>query len=546
MKVLILTDIPPCKNLTAGLVLDQLCRFLPRGSVVCFAVTNPEINPKLSPDLDWIPIEYERKPRESSVMWPARSRRIRQLLTAIREEWNSRVVVPRLIRRAVAFGRLHKVDTVWAVLQGQTIVRMALPLAEALGAPLHTHVWDPLSWWLVAHEVDPRTSRLALAQFDRTLRQSRSCAAASWAMADHYRERYGTDSVPLISSHDRTLAQDPPPRLNADGEIVIGMAGQFYAVQEWHQLIEALKAAGWKVSGRSVRLKVFGHYVPVSDVPEGRLEFLGWRPQSEVIQILSQVDLLYCPYPFARHLEEVSRLSFPSKVVTYLAAGRPILFHGPAYSSPARYLGDAKAALLATSFDAPAIYNEIQRVVDDPALYETVALNGRARFLADFTLERMRECLWLFLQTSEAELSAQYESYVPAVAPERGSRLARYAPYWAGPRRALRQFALKVPAIRNLYRRAEDLEAALDRLGHELHQVYAYSGKLEAQRDQLGAELHQLYAYAGRVTEEQAVLQARIAELEGLGIERDAPGDRPNPLEIDRERLRADPNRQLG
>src|SRR6266446_1772314 len=66
MKILLLTDIPPCKNFTAGLVLDQLVRFLPPGSVACFAVVNPEVNARLSVDLNWIPVEYVKKPREKA------------------------------------------------------------------------------------------------------------------------------------------------------------------------------------------------------------------------------------------------------------------------------------------------------------------------------------------------------------------------------------------------------------------------------------------------------------------------------------------------
>ena len=63
---MLITDIPPCKELTAGLVLDRLCRFLPRGALVCFAPIDPKINPKLSKDLEEIPIVYAKKRVETA------------------------------------------------------------------------------------------------------------------------------------------------------------------------------------------------------------------------------------------------------------------------------------------------------------------------------------------------------------------------------------------------------------------------------------------------------------------------------------------------
>ncbi len=65
MKVLLLTDIPPTKDFTAGLVLDQLSRFMPRDSLCCFAVVNPELNLQVSEDLSAIPITFHCKPNEN-------------------------------------------------------------------------------------------------------------------------------------------------------------------------------------------------------------------------------------------------------------------------------------------------------------------------------------------------------------------------------------------------------------------------------------------------------------------------------------------------
>jgi glycosyltransferase involved in cell wall biosynthesis len=413
MKILLLTDIPPCKNFTAGLVLDQLCRFLPRGSVACFAMVNPLITAKLSPDLDWIPVAYSTKRREAAVR--PFLRLIWFPLAWLTERLRRWLVVPRLAKQVVEFGRAHDVDVVWAVLQGQTVTQLAPYVASTLNARLVTQVWDPLSWWLTANNIDRFNRHAALADFDRALRQSHTCIAASWAMAKDYEARYRTRSVPVIASHPADWARSPDLSQFPTDEIQIGMAGQFYAGAEWLQLLRALNFSGWRVRDRPVRITVLGGGLPPGEAPPGRIQFLGWRSQQDATEILSKMDILYCPYPFAQNMEEVARLSFPSKLVLYLAAGRPILFHGPSFASPAEYLRDRDAGIIVDDVNAAAIYNALCQIVDDPAHYATVGRNGQLAFHHDFTLESMRASFERALDTPLDEQGPTKTEAVPPV-----------------------------------------------------------------------------------------------------------------------------------
>ncbi|QEL23970.1 glycosyltransferase family 4 protein [Bosea sp. F3-2] len=396
-RILLLTDIPPCSNLTAGIVTAQMCRFLPKDELAIFCVMNPHLRPMLCDDLAGIEMKTVRKPTELQ----------RRVLRGIRVgragaaaiEAMKRIALPRrLIRQAIAYGRAVGATDLWAILQGQTMVRIAAPVARGLGVPLRVHVWDPLRWWLDAHGVDPVNRRLDLALFDRTLQQAASCAAASIPMARHYEETYGVPSTAVIASIDPALAQAPPPKLISDDSVVIGMVGQFYASEEWAQLVTALKIAKWRVGERKVVLMTFGHERPPNDVPDEHLRFMGWMDQPEVIRTLAEhCDIAYCPYPFAERMAEVSRLSFPSKVPTYLAAGRPILFHGPSYSAPYAYLNERGAAYLCRDLYPSAVYNGLAHLIEDSTLYEATALAARGAFLADFTLPRMERAVRRFL-----------------------------------------------------------------------------------------------------------------------------------------------------
>ena len=73
----------------------------------------------------------------------------------------------------------------------------------------------------------------------------------------------------------------------------------------------------------------------------------------------------------------------------YLAAGRPVIFHGPAYSAVARYITDRGCGILATSLSAEGILLEIKQLVGDHQLYSEMASKAQQVFLEDFTLESM-------------------------------------------------------------------------------------------------------------------------------------------------------------
>lgn len=490
MKILLLSDIPPCDNLTAGLVLSAMVRFVPRDSICCFTVANPTLDIRTTPEFANIPIEFHAKPNENW-SWLPQGRFTRKLSSVIAfggEYYTENVTVRSLINRAVAFGREQKVDRVWAVLQGQTTIRMAEAVAEKLQVPLHTHVWDPFSWWAKANCLDGITTRRVQSLFDRAISQSYHVAAASEPMAEFYRERFQVKATPVISSHSKSMAQIPTDTDLAQKPVLIGMAGQFYAASEWLQLLHALRSANWTIAGRSVRIVVLGPQRPPGGI-DSRVSFLGWKSQPEAALILSQCDILYCPYPFEEGMKEVSQYSFPSKLVLYLAAGRPIVFHGPDYASPARYIESRRCGHIAARLTASAIYNELERLLHDHDAYREMAENAQAAFRLDFTLEAMEKS---FNQFIGAEIPSHDNAQISDhskplgsgafIAPKLSDAERHRSPAWLARaiaktvlvryahirrmfRDVMRKLVLKIPRLHSIY--------------HEIHNLYAEKDQLK-------------------------------------------------------------------
>jgi len=400
MTVLLLTDLPPCSNYTAGIVTAQMCRAVAPDPLAMFCVLNRHLAPAPYPDLAGIPQMTVTKPNEVGV------RRWRGVplggAGAVAVEMGKRLLLtPQIARQAVQYGRAQGATSLWAVLQGQTMLRLALPVARGLGLPLRLHIWDPLGWWHRAHLVDAVNAALDRRLFDRTLRAGEVVASASWAMTEHFARTYGVRGEPVIAALDRALLRHPPPAPHREGRLVLGMAGQFYAEQEWRDLLAALGAMGWRAGGRDVSLLTFGRDAPPGEVPPGRLDHRGWAAQAEVVRVLSEeADVLHCAYPFAPEMAEVARLSFPSKLPTFFAAGRPVLFHGPAESSPAGYLRRRGAALLVEEAGPGALPAALTHLAGDAPLFRRLAAAAQEAFLADFTLEPQRAAVRRFLGLS--------------------------------------------------------------------------------------------------------------------------------------------------
>src|SRR5262249_42607238 len=156
-------------------------------------------------------------------------------------------------------------------------------------------------------------------------------AAASDAMAVTYSERYGANAVPMLPflpDHCGVPHRVLPER----DHLAIGIAGQIYASQEVDSLMKALDSLDWPIKGQRVVVVYLGSNSIDHWHPSARIVRVGWLPEHECLRLLNQMDLLYCPYWFDPLFREEASFSFPSKLVSYLAAGRPVLFHGPDYA----------------------------------------------------------------------------------------------------------------------------------------------------------------------------------------------------------------------
>jgi len=86
---------------------------------------------------------------------------------------------------------------------------------------------------------------------------------------------------------------------------------------------------------------------------------------------------------------EAGVYSVPSKVLTYLCAGRPLLAAMPSENLAARTIAAQDAGLVVAPDDAQGFAGAASRLHDDPAIRTTLGCNGRRYAEATFDIHKI-------------------------------------------------------------------------------------------------------------------------------------------------------------
>lgn len=373
-RVLLVTGHAPGTQGVAQLFLHDLVIAYPHDRISCFTVG--AIMQSGSPDLEWLPRGFAPRPREGGV--GGFGAIVRELSGYVLWQYTRLFKLPAIVRQIVEFGRQQQVEMIWAVMSSPALVCLARAVADELRVPMVTTIWDPPELLMR----NGAFSRLAAPQlqrdFGRVLRRSLRCGVASEEMAAEYRASYGITPIVLINGASSTLRKDPATTPRASTDLTIGFAGSFYTKDEWRALLDALAEVNWTIDGRRIRLRVLATRLPFYVDRDAPLEYLGWRPVDEAIEALSQADVLYLPYWFDKKYSSIVRLCFPNKLAAYLAAGKPVFFHGPKDSSPAHFLDRYPAGIACHSNNAEDLRRTLGRFIHEPDIHARAATAIRA------------------------------------------------------------------------------------------------------------------------------------------------------------------------
>lgn len=397
-KTLLLTSTPPGQGSVGEIYMREVCRLLPQEQLVCFAAISADyFTGPLSPELDHIRVAMEEIPAETLLFRPILQRLIGKPARALYEPVHTKKVQA-LIEGAIAFGRSHQVEQVWAVLNSPTILKMARKVAGALDLPLVALVWDPPQAIARDRRLDSYSTALMLREFAEVLKSARACACVYDPMAQAYRSEFGANALVLRRVFSESKA--PKPWAAKRDVIEIVFSGSNYAPKEFAALISALSSVDWRIDGKPVKLVMTGSNINLDVFAAGKpmhVEFLGYRSTEEMLQVLANATCAYLPYPFSSEMAFQAKLSFPDKLNTYIEVGCPVFFHGPKNSATADFMQKFAVGVMCHSHEPGAILSTLHSITTGGAAVEMAQAEmercRRSELNEDVCRERLVELL---------------------------------------------------------------------------------------------------------------------------------------------------------
>lgn len=391
MQILLLTDIPPCTNYTAGLVTKKLCEFLfaENHSVSCVTIVDPSLSPAPA-----MPSTIREKLSSYNIFYKPFEgygrRKAGCIQSIICNTYHRKYTIPKLATRIINLVHNHhsNIDIIWIIIQGQTMIELSLKVVDKLKKDYVVQVWDPPEWWLKENKFDAYSYKEVMADFGSLLSRSKCCLAASANMAKEYACLYGIKSVAVMPSLPVT---NTLPKNRSKKIFRIGFSGQIYAKNEFLKFLKALDKLGWRYRDFDITLNLFSNYVEDTFLNNrSNVKSYGWVPQDKLLQILSEMDLCYCPYRFDSEFEIIARLSFPAKLTSYLSVGSPTFIHAPAYSSISSFLEDGVSGYVCNSDRVDIIADCLKKIINDRERRK-IGDNGHKKFLEFLTDDVMKK-----------------------------------------------------------------------------------------------------------------------------------------------------------
>lgn len=392
-QTLLITGTLPGTAGPGALYLRELCATFPHDRIACFCPTSQSTHTKSS-DLGWLPtVQPEWKHDRANRPLPGR---LGSAYAIFDYFWTRKFGLSSVANAAIQQGREIKVELVWGVLDSPVTYALAPLVANALGVPLVTTVWDPPDALCRSLKHGKMVKRWMEAAFDAAIAASVRCAVASENMQTEFARRFPKTQC-IIMRHAPHV-EDYLSDSSTDGKFKIGLSGSIYAEQEWTALIKALNLCGWTIGGRPASIQVYGNRLDVWCSQPADIHFFGWRSAEEVRRKMAALSCGYVPYWFDPEYADSVRLCFPTKLTTYLSCGLPVLFHGPRDSSPGRFVDQTRCGIVCDSLDPRQVADSLNQFAATSRAEMTAA--GKSALESELNLDVFMNRFRQFLGTS--------------------------------------------------------------------------------------------------------------------------------------------------
>ena len=214
----------------------------------------------------------------------------------------------------------------------------------------------------------------------RSLKKLASCCAAFWAITEKTKQEadefFKIDCQVLTKPIDyaegeqwKPYTPGNPVKMLYTGNLLIG---RFQTIQAVSNALQRINEKGTKVE-----LDVYSaSYIPPEDLAQlsEYVHMKGVVPQSEIMRLQEQADVLLFAEAMTGEHSKIARLSFSTKLTDYFHSGKCILAVGAKNVAPMEYLQTEHAALCAST--EQEIYQQLKIIAGEPERILAYAQNA--------------------------------------------------------------------------------------------------------------------------------------------------------------------------
>jgi len=286
-------------------------------------------------------------------------------------------------------------DEYWIVSHNEGL-RVALELTRRQTRPVHMTIHDDWAGALCARSVRYRLlSYWAKKLTVSTLKAATSFDVVSSGMRDYYWQLTGIKSEVChrylsqdAIRHEDTVIDTEQP------EIVAGHIGSIYSKADFITFLSVFLEFAIAKEKKPM-LKMWGCHLTMNDIPaqlKGSVCFYETLPEEQVLPELAKCAFLYAMYPFNDALRIFSKTSLPTKLTSYLQAGRPILGQGPADSTLAAFLSANSLGAMWVSTNKEEGFECLENIFSFKVGYQQLE-NARRQYFGGQNLDIVRRAL---------------------------------------------------------------------------------------------------------------------------------------------------------
>lgn len=272
-------------------------------------------------------------------------------------------------------------DVVLTVAHGE-LFHAAAKIARQMGLPLATIYHD---WWPDMTPVSLRCRNWVEHEFRRVAAQSDVNFCVSRGMMERLNVSNSKLLYPIPGKRKKSqfevarASQQEKPKIGYCGNL-----GQEYGrmILELCVLLESADEIEFRFSGGS---RDWGEI----DIARAGARDLGMLDVAHYERFMLSSDVLLVIMSFREADKIRSSTSFPSKILEYCQAGRPILVWGPSYSSAVQWARETGGGAIVESRDPVMVLRKMREIVNDPCQGQQMAEASRRAATEEFDPDRI-------------------------------------------------------------------------------------------------------------------------------------------------------------